>query len=208
MPSTTETRGSRALKRRSGGKEDDEPNQEGKRSRTDGKKKKSGKKAAVDCVDDEREDTQKQMEEYKRALATQNQKLEETTAQMEEFMSKYENLVSENSQKTRYVQAQGGRRWARRTLMNTLPGVHEQVVKYAKWFLKKDKFPPEGYHIYSETPKTVCNSIMKRVQASKPDTWTNQEYWVVVLDAWKYQLQMRRNIGLQRQKALEVGECV
>lgn len=207
MPSTTSTRGTRSGKRRSGGKEDEEPNEESKRARTDGKKKKKGgKKALGDGGEVPDESMEEKLQEYEKALKAQEKEMKEQKAQMEECITKYENLVHETSQKTRHIEAQGGRRWARRTLMSSLPGVHEQVVKYAKWFLKKDKFPPEGYHIYSETPNTVCNGIMRKVLADKPQGWTKREYWVVVLDAWKYQLQMRRNIGLQRQKALEVGE--
>lgn len=201
MSSSGRSRSERSSSKRAREKEDHPPNTN-KQPRSRGANGKNKKKSspALDHEESAADDR------YKEALTEQESQLKQKDEEIRRMKAQLESMKKEQEEIARREDVQGGRRWARRSLMNKLPGAHEEVVRHAKWFLKRDKFPPPGYHVYSEMDKTLCQQIMRNIAGGKPRKWTKEEYWGAVVDAWKYQLQMRRNIGLQKQKALEIGK--
>lgn len=157
------------------------------------------------------EDATENMERELRELRSQVEKaqveMKEKDARVKLLEDRNKGLQDTLNREGDEATTAGGRRWKSRMVVNEHPKVHAIVVRFAKDYLKVDKFPPEQFHIYSEKTNTICGQLIKRM-GGFPEEENKLEYWNMVLDAWKYQLQMRRNTGLQRQKQAMVGKNV
>lgn len=151
------------------------------------------------------------------------ERMEKELAELQSWKKKAENDMKEKDERVKLLENRnrglqasldkegegattGGKsRWKSRFVLNEHPKVHAIVVRFAKEYLRVDKFPPDKFHIYSEKENTICGQLIRRM-GGFPEEENKLEYWGMVLDAWKYQLQMRRNTGLQRQKSAMIGK--